>query len=68
MPLLLIFLGVGMLAGEDGPGRIQFSDFQTAFLIGSLALAIILLDGDCDVLVVNPGTRRKSNRATLGKL
>ncbi len=45
VPLLLVFLIVGMLAGEDGPGKIHFNDFSTAFLIGNLSLAIILLDG-----------------------
>ncbi|MCU0935791.1 MAG: cation:proton antiporter, partial [Gammaproteobacteria bacterium] len=45
LPLLLMFLVVGMLAGEDGPGGIQFSDFDTAFLVGNLSLAVILLDG-----------------------
>lgn len=45
LPLLLLFLVVGMLAGEDGPGGIQFSDFTTATLVGQLALAVILLDG-----------------------
>src|SRR5689334_945669 len=44
-PSLLIFLVIGMLAGENGPGHIQFSDFQSAFLFGNLALAIILFDG-----------------------
>ena len=44
-PLLLVFLGVGMLAGEDGPGGIQFSDFRAAYLIGSIALAAILFEG-----------------------
>ena len=44
-PLLLVFLLLGMLAGEDGLGRIQFSDFGAAYLIGSIALAIILFEG-----------------------
>lgn len=43
-PLLLIFLLIGMLAGEDGPGRIQFADFSGSFLLGSVALALILFD------------------------
>lgn len=44
-PLLLALIGVGMLAGEDGPGGIPFGDFQTAYLIGSLSLALILFQG-----------------------
>ena len=42
-PLLLVFLAVGLIAGEDGLG-LQFDDSGTAYFIGSLALAVILFD------------------------
>ncbi|EKY08665.1 potassium/proton antiporter [Neisseria sp. oral taxon 020 str. F0370] len=45
MPLLLVFLGVGMLAGDEGPGGIGFDSFAGANMIGQMALAVILLDG-----------------------
>jgi potassium/hydrogen antiporter len=44
-PLLLVFLIVGMLAGEAGPGGIQFDDVRTTYVVGSIALALILFDG-----------------------
>jgi potassium/hydrogen antiporter len=44
-PLLLMFLIVGMLAGEGGPGGIAFDDVKLTYTVGSIALALILFDG-----------------------
>lgn len=69
-PLLLIFLGIGLAAGVDGIGGINFEDAEAAYFIGSIALAVILFDSGL-------GTRLKTFRlvaapavilATLGVL
>jgi potassium/hydrogen antiporter len=44
-PLLFVFLLVGMLAGESGPGGIVFDDVRSTYIVGSVALALILFDG-----------------------
>ncbi len=44
-PLLLVFLLVGLLAGQEGPGGIEFDDFYATYIVGSAALAIVLFDG-----------------------
>ena len=45
VPLLLLFLVVGMLAGEEGILGIEFSQYAIANFVGQAALACILLDG-----------------------
>jgi potassium/hydrogen antiporter len=44
-PLLLVFLLIGVMAGDSGPGQLQFDDLRTTYLVGSVALALILFDG-----------------------
>ncbi|MEG2076966.1 MAG: hypothetical protein RRY34_10720, partial [Victivallaceae bacterium] len=48
MPCLLLFLGVGMLAGSEGIGGIEFDNAATANYIGSVAMAFILFAGGVD--------------------
>jgi potassium/hydrogen antiporter len=57
-PLLLVFLAIGMIAGDSGPGHIPFDDVRTTYLVGSVALALILFDGGLR-------TRFQSIRAVL---
>ncbi|HBL27892.1 MAG TPA: potassium/proton antiporter [Acidobacteria bacterium] len=45
IPSFLLFMAVGMLAGSEGPGGIDFEDYRLSFRIGTVALALILFDG-----------------------
>jgi cell volume regulation protein A len=45
LPVLVLFLGVGLLAGSEGIGGIDFENYVVAHGVGTIALAIILFDG-----------------------
>ncbi|HSG41205.1 MAG TPA: potassium/proton antiporter [Thermoanaerobaculia bacterium] len=45
VPLFLIFLVLGVLAGSEGIGGIAFEDYGFAFRLGTMALTLILFDG-----------------------
>lgn len=45
VPVVLLFLGLGMLAGSEGVGGLEFDNADFAFRIGTVALVLILLDG-----------------------
>ncbi len=48
IPTLLLFLGVGMLAGSEGPGGIYFDNARLAQSVGIIALVFILFAGGLD--------------------
>src|SRR6187200_2956134 len=45
IPGLLLFLGLGMLAGSEGIGGIEFSNMELARTLGTIALILILFEG-----------------------
>jgi len=70
VPTLLLFLGIGMLAGSDGLGGIHFDNARMAQALGTVALAYILFAGglETDVAVVRKVVRPALTLATLGVL
>src|SRR4051794_34610125 len=66
-PLLLLFLGIGLAAGTDGLG-IDFDNARAAYVIGSLALAIILFDSGfgTPLGILRQATLPALSLATLG--
>ncbi len=68
VPVLLLFIGVGMLAGSEGPGGIYFDDAHLAQSVGVIALVFILFAGGLDTKwpEVKPVFRQATILATLG--
>lgn len=70
VPLTLLFLGVGMLAGSQGIGGIEFDNYRQAFWLGSVGLALILFDGGLNTHweLVRPVLAPGALLATIGVL
>jgi len=68
MPVLLLFLGVGLLAGQTQMGQSLSADVESTFFVGNLALAIILLDGGMRTRIetFRVGLKPALTLATLG--
>ncbi|HEV7669562.1 MAG TPA: potassium/proton antiporter [Thermoanaerobaculia bacterium] len=70
LPITLLLLGVGMLAGEEGLGGLAFEDYSLSFRLGALALVLILFDGGLNTPIssVKKGLAPAATLATLGVL
>lgn len=68
LPALLLFLGIGMLAGSEGPGGIYFDDARLAQWVGVVSLIFILFSGglDTDWSAVRPVFWQGISLATIG--
>jgi cell volume regulation protein A len=70
VPALLLFLGLGMLAGSEGVGGVPFENYGSAFRIGTAALVLILFDGGLNTsrAVFRQALARASLLATVSVL
>jgi cell volume regulation protein A len=68
VPVALLFLAIGMAAGSEGPGGIEFSNYGFAFRLGTMALVLILFDGGLNtpLSAVRAAIRPASVLATVG--
>ncbi|HOA74836.1 MAG TPA: potassium/proton antiporter [Phycisphaerae bacterium] len=53
VPVVLLFLLLGILAGSEGLGGVSFDDYGFAFRVGTAALVLILLDGGLNTSVAS---------------
>lgn len=68
VPVLVLFLALGMLAGSEGIGGIALDDYSLTYRVGTIALVMILFDGGLrtPVSVVRVGLLPASALATVG--
>lgn len=68
VPVLILFITIGMLAGSDGIGRIHFDNPKTAQFIGIVALNFILFSGglDTDWKAIKPVLWQGLSLSTFG--
>lgn len=70
VPVLVLFLALGMLAGSEGVGGIEFEDYRLAHGVGTIALALILFDGGLgtSLAAVRSAWKPAAMLATVGVL
>ncbi len=68
LPSLLIYLGLGLALGEDGPFHIQFDNAELAQALGYAALVLILAEGGLTTSweSIRPSVPAAASLATLG--
>ncbi|MFY9233668.1 MAG: potassium/proton antiporter [Fimbriimonadaceae bacterium] len=68
VPALIVFIGLGMLAGSEGPGGIAFADYKLANTLGMILLGFILFASGMDTSweMVRPVAWRALSLATIG--
>jgi potassium/hydrogen antiporter len=70
LPVVVLFLVLGMLAGSEGIGRIEFENYGLTFRLGTVALALILFDGGLNtpLQIVRQRLASAATLATAGVL
>ncbi|MBJ7522123.1 MAG: potassium/proton antiporter, partial [Solirubrobacteraceae bacterium] len=70
VPGLVLFLGIGMIAGTDGLGWVDFADYELARDLGILALVLILFEGglSAGLSEIRPVIGSAISLATLGTI
>lgn len=68
IPALILFIGIGMLAGSDGPGGVHFEDVTFTKNLGMVSLALILFAGGLESTwqTIQPVIWRGFSLATIG--